>query len=222
MGGTGKLVRGFLGPNHGNPLNMRHSLLSLPMMIALLSQSTLFAQESAGGFEPYEHLKALEWLVGEWDREYESPDGQMVTEIMTFKWLYGKKFLRLAWERRFGDGPAESGEVTWLWDPVGKVIRSSALWPDGSWSRGTVEVDHERLRGSHEGIDGDGEGTSQTVVFERAGEDSFTLRILDKVVGGEPRPDRPVIEFRRQSTPVRDSGPGRSVGPPPEARGCER
>ena len=215
------LFRDLMTPNHGKPFHMRHSLLLLPMMSGLLCQYTLFARDSAGGFEPYVHLKALEWLVGEWDRKYESPDGQIVTETMTFQWLYGQKFLRLAWERRLGDGPAESGEVTWLWDPVAKVIRDSALWPDGSWSRGTVEVDQASLRGSHDGIDGDGRGTSQTVVFERAGEDSFTLRILDKVVGGEPRPDRPVIEFRRKLTAVRNLGPGHLADPPPKARGCE-
>jgi outer membrane protein assembly factor BamB len=154
------------------------------------------AQAAPG--EPSEQLEAMEWMVGDWIAETESPEGRAVTTTPSIQWLHGKRFLRAQEETRIGDQVMLFREITWYWDPMGQEVRVSGFFSNGTRIRGMVEVGSGTIRINAEGFDGNGKAMSATHRFTRTGEESMTSQLVNLVIDGEQRPDAPVVEFRRQ------------------------
>lgn len=169
-------------------------LMPLALGVALLGRGALHAQEVEGGYEPYEHLKAMEWLVGEWTREFEDGEGGARTTVMSWEWLHDKKFLGAKWRFYNGDELAFAADDTYYWDPTEGVIRYQRFNSLGGWFSGTVEPGDGVVRLDQRGVGPRGEEAAFGFVFTRLGEDVTGYQFVGD---GEPRPDPP-IEYRRK------------------------
>ena len=167
---------------------MRLSIVGLALTTCLAAFTSSVAQEAKNQNDAYEHLKELEWMVGEWTAELDD-DGQVVTLPVTCEWLHSKKFVRCKWQGiRRGEVLWEQ-EVTWYWDPVEKVVRYQSFQDSGMWGRATAEVSGGSIRGKINHVSEKGERIAFDFSLKRTGPDSFTWW-EDEGPG--------VVEFRRK------------------------
>ena len=89
----------------------------------------------AASVKPYERLKELEWMVGEWIDESED-----VQVSSTVRWGQGKAYLVRDYSVQIKGEPATSGLMIIAWDPQTQQICSWIFNADGSrgessWTR---------------------------------------------------------------------------------------
>jgi uncharacterized protein (TIGR02246 family) len=152
----------------------------------------------ADSVTPYERLKELEWMVGEWVDESED-----VQVRSTVRWGQGKAYLVRDYSVHLKGEPATSGLMIIAWDPQTEQIKSWIFNADGgrgegSWTRAT---DNQWVVKAH-GSTGDGRPTSATQVISLVNKDAIRTSSTDRIVGGEIAPDvEDVIMVRKPPPP---------------------
>ena len=158
---------------------------------------------SARGAEPspaYEHLKPLEWQIGEWITEYQSAadsgpikKGDTVTVHFSLRWLPGRSFMvNNSFSEVDGKRIATGLEII-SWDYEKSIISHSYY---GTWGKGhgvwTKVGDTAQLEWTIQGQYGTFKGTSHAT----KGDDSWEWQIIEQTHDGEKMPDMPVATFR--------------------------
>lgn len=164
--------------------------------LALLLLPSARAQDV--GYDASEHLKPLEWMVGEWTGEYPVPAGPTMMATRTARWVHDRNFLYV--EIAFRGGAEESTtHAVYRWDPVERTIRLWVLGSGGTWNQGVVEAEEgmNRVRITA-GITAEGKPITATGTFRRTGADAMTIQWTEVSIDGEPRPDGPECTLRRQ------------------------
>ena len=87
-----------------------------------------------------EHLKSLEWLVGQWN---DSDDEATIHS--TYRWSANRAFLIHAFSVQMGDAIQMRGMQVIAWDPAEKRIRSWAFDSDGGFAEGAWQQDGNRF-----------------------------------------------------------------------------
>jgi uncharacterized protein (TIGR02246 family) len=128
----------------------------------------------------YEHLKELEWLVGEWVEE--SEDAVVLTSVT---WADNKNFLLRSFDVRVKGKPALSGTQRIGWDPLTRQIKSwvfdsSGGYGEGLWMRGG---NHWVIKAS--GVRPDGRVATATQVLTYVNKDSMRWKSIDRTLGVE-------------------------------------
>ena len=134
----------------------------------------------AGTVTPFERLKELEWMVGEWVDE--SEDAQVTS---TVRWGQGKGYLVRDYSVQVKGEPATSGLMIIAWDLQTEQIKSWIFNADGgrgegSWTRAS---DNQWVVKAH-GSTGDGRPTSATQVISLVNKDALKTSSIDRIVGG--------------------------------------
>lgn len=152
----------------------------------------------------YEHLKPLEWLIGEWCGEFNMPydlkplkEGDHVQYCATFRWVLNKSFIVVDGSMlKDGLRVPDSHEIIG-WDSGKKKITHS-IWGDygigiGEWSdAGTAP----RLRWTT----GENENrTEATACFEQKDADTYTWQTKEIALGGKKMADWPLVTFHRKT-----------------------
>lgn len=152
----------------------------------------------------YEHLKPLEWLIGEWCGEFNMPydlkplkEGDHVQYCATFRWVLNKSFIVVDGSMlKDGLRVPDSHEIIG-WDSGKKKITHS-IWGDygigiGEWSdAGTAP----RLRWTT----GENENrTEATACFEKKDADTYTWQTKEIALGGKKMADWPLVTFHRKT-----------------------
>jgi len=135
----------------------------------------------AASVTPYERLKELEWMVGDWVDE--TDDAQVSS---TVQWGQGKGYLVRNYSAQIKGGPATSGLMIIAWDPQSEQIKSWIFNADGSrgegaWTRG---ADNQWVVKAH-GSTGDGQPNSATQIISLINKDAVKTSSVDRIVGGE-------------------------------------
>ena len=162
----------------------------------------------ADSVTPYERLKELEWMVGDWVDESED-----VQVSSTVRWGQGKAYLVRDYSVQIKGEPATSGLMIIAWDPQTEQIKSWIFNADGSrgeasWTRAT---DNQWVVKAH-GSTGDGLPTSATQVISLVNKDAVKTSSIDRIVGGEIARDiEDIIMVRKPPAP------GSAVTPPKPA-----
>jgi uncharacterized protein (TIGR02246 family) len=130
---------------------------------------------------PYERLKELEWMVGEWIDE---SDEVQVTS--TVRWGQGKAYLVRDYSVEVKGEPSTSGVMIIAWDPQTQQIRSWIFNADGSrgessWTRAT---DNQWVVKAHGSTD-EGRPTSATQVISLINKDAIRTSSMDRIIGDE-------------------------------------
>jgi hypothetical protein len=136
--------------------------------------------EAVPGLSAHEHLKELEWLVGEWIDE--NDEGEVHT---TCRWSDHESFLIRAFEVRVRGRASMSGTQRIGWDPRLKQFRSWVFDSDGGFSEGVWSRDGDRWVIKTHGVLKDGRTVSATNTVTRIGRDQLKWTSVDRTV----RPD---------------------------------
>ncbi|WZP00586.1 nuclear transport factor 2 family protein [Isosphaeraceae bacterium EP7] len=158
----------------------------------------------ADSLTPYERLKELEWMIGEWVDE--SDEVQVST---TVRWGQGKAYLIRDYNVQVKGKPSTSGLMVIAWDPQTHRIRSWIFNADGSrggasWTRAT---DNQWVVKAH-GSTADGQSTSATQVISLVNKDAMRTSSTDRIIGDEIAGDLDEIIMVRKPLP-----PGATAAP---------
>lgn len=162
---------------------------------------------------PYDHLKELEWMVGEWVAE----GGENLAQT-TCAWADNKCYLVRDFTIRVSGLPAMTGTQRIGWDPLRKQIRSWLFDSQGGFAEGFWSRDGDRWVVKLNGVSRDGRAVTGTQIVTSLGRDASLWTMVDRTRGDEAAAD--IDEFRLVRRPP---GPGRNADrPAPKAGGGSR
>jgi uncharacterized protein (TIGR02246 family) len=167
-----------------------------------------------GSLKPYERLKELEWMVGDWVDE--SEDAQVTSSI---RWGQDKAYLVRDYNVQIKGQPATSGLMIITWDPQTAQIKSWIFNADGSRGEGswTRSADNQWVVKAH-GSTGDGRATSATQVISLVNKDAIKTSSIDRVIGEEIARDiEDIIMVRKPQAPGTTPSPAKPTTPAPAA-----
>ncbi|HEV3261256.1 MAG TPA: SgcJ/EcaC family oxidoreductase [Gemmataceae bacterium] len=141
----------------------------------------------------YEHLRGLEWVVGEWADAGET--GQ--TAHLSFTWSDNQNFLVNTFATTFKDITLASG-TQWIgWDPNAKHLRSWTFDAHGGFGEATWARDGDNWVIKAHSVLRDGKKVTETNTVTRVDADTLTWTSRDRTVDGKRRPDIKAIKMKR-------------------------
>ncbi len=141
-------------------------------------------------------LEELSWMLGDWVDE--SPDAITRTSC---HWDESGNYLLHEFVLEISGARSSNGTMRIGWDPLTGQLRSWTFDADSGYSSGLwSQIDDEWTLKS-QGVNGEGQATSATVVFRYVDEDTMTWRAYDRFVGGETVPDVPELVIKRLAPP---------------------
>lgn len=140
----------------------------------------------------YPQLKALEWLVGEWQ------DASGKIDVHTAcRWDRNKSFLVMEYEvKRPGVEPIQVSQRVG-WDGHNGTIRSWVFDSQGGFGEGYWQRQGNRWVVAKSGILPDGGTGGATNVYEFVDENTFIWRARDREVDGQPLADTEIKFVRK-------------------------
>lgn len=132
----------------------------------------------------YEHLKALDWMIGSWIDKDEQATIQTDCE-----WTKNKNFITRSFAMVVRDQVNMAGMQIIGWDPVAKQIRSWVFDSDGGFSEGkwALKGDHWTIQNT--GTLPDGSKSSAVNIVKRIDDNSFTWRSVQRSINADILPD---------------------------------
>jgi uncharacterized protein (TIGR02246 family) len=142
----------------------------------------------------YAQLKALEWLVGEWQ------DASGKIDVHTVcRWDRNKSFLVMEYEvKHQGAEPIQVSQRIG-WDGHNGMVRSWVFDSQGGFGEGYWQRQGNRWVVSKAGVLPDGGTGGATNVYEFVDQDQFIWRALDRDVDGHPLADAEIKFIRKTS-----------------------
>ncbi len=141
----------------------------------------------------YEHLKELEWAIGDWVDEGEN--GQVAR--VSFEWSESQNFILGTFAANFKNIEVGGGTQTIGWDPIKKQIRSWTFDEDGGFGEATWTRDGDRWVIKSELVLPDGKKVAATHIVTHVDADAITWQSKDRTVDGKPIPDVKEIKMKR-------------------------
>lgn len=137
---------------------------------------------------PHEHLRPLEFLIGEWIDE--SPDATVRTST---RWSEDGNFILSKFHMEIAGVRTLDGTQRIGWDPVAKQIRSWVFDSEGGFVEGQwTRIDDQWLV-KNNGVRPDGEVGSMTNVYTKLDGKTIRWSSTQRVIGGELQPDVSVV-----------------------------
>lgn len=147
---------------------------------------------------PYEYLRDLEWLVGDWVDE--GPDSVIET---TYRWTDNKAFLLQQFTIRVQGKKVLNGSQRIGWDPLGKHIRGWVFDSDGGYGESIWANVDDAWVIKAKGVTSDGNVFTATNQITRTGADRMAYQSIDRIVGDERMPSLAVTVVRKAPPPKR-------------------
>jgi uncharacterized protein (TIGR02246 family) len=133
---------------------------------------------------PHEHLKELEWLVGDWVEETE--DAVVLTSVA---WADRQNFLLRSFDVRVKGQPALTGTQRIGWDPLAKQIKSWVFDSTGGYGEGLWMRSGDQWVIKATGVRPSGQTTTATQVLTFVHKDTLRWKSIDRTLGSEIAPD---------------------------------
>jgi len=127
---------------------------------------------------PHDHLKELEWLVGDWINE--SQDAVVNTSC---KWSVDGNFLIREFTMKTQGQPVLSGTQRIGWDAVKRQFKTWIFDSEGGFGEGYFTRDGDRWLIKVEGVRQDGKPASATNIVTRLGKDRMSWQSVDRTLG---------------------------------------
>ncbi len=146
----------------------------------------------------YDHLKELEWMVGDWVDE--SGNAKVHSSI---RWAVNESFLIRTYRVEVQGEAAMDGTMFIGWDPQTGQIKSWVFDSEGGHGEGlwTRVADNRWVVKAH-GVTRDGRPNSATQIHTIISKDSVNTSSIDRIIGGEIAPDVPdVLMVRKPPAP---------------------
>ena len=141
----------------------------------------------------YQHLKALEWLVGQW-----IDAGEGISIEVDCKWTENQNYLSRTYSVSSEQGVESSGLQIIGWDPNQKLIRSWLFDSDGGFISGTWTQRDDRWVVQSVATLADGGSGSFTSIFRPTDDGNYTWQKINRVVEGQILPSVDEIIVQRK------------------------
>jgi uncharacterized protein (TIGR02246 family) len=141
----------------------------------------------------YEHLRGLEWAVGDWAGEAE----QGGVERLSVAWADNQNFLNATFSTTIKN--ISVGKATqWIgWDPVATRVRSWIFDTTGGFGDGSWTQDGGRWVVKTSSVLQDGKKAAATYVLTPVDADTITLQARDRSEDGNRLPDMKEVKLKR-------------------------
>ena len=141
----------------------------------------------------YEHLRGLEWAIGEWVDEAEGPE----VDHATFEWSPENNFLISTQDVTVKD-TLVTRSTEWIgWDPATSQVRSWSFVADGSIGEAVWSNEGDQWIIKTNAILPNGKRLKATNVVTRNDPDTITWQSKDRTLDGQPLPDVKEIKMKR-------------------------
>jgi uncharacterized protein (TIGR02246 family) len=172
--------RSQLAPSEGAPeaATSRHSAIIVKHEGRWLVASLRELADPATG--PHEHLKELEWMVGDWVEETE--DAVVHTNV---SWVDRKNFLLRTFDVRVKGKPDVTGTQRIGWDPLTKQIKSWVFDDQGGHGEGLWMRSGDQWVIKATGVRPDGRTATATQVITYVNKDTLRWKSIDRTHGDE-------------------------------------
>lgn len=143
----------------------------------------------------YDHLKRLEWMIGDWEEAATATEG--VSVHATCEWTKNKNFIIRRFSAEVKGRLSAAGTQVIGWDPRANRIRSWVFDSKGDFAEGLWQRDGNRWIIDTAGVLQDGSEVSSTNVVTYIDDDTFTLGSGNRVRDGRAEPDIGPVEIKR-------------------------
>jgi uncharacterized protein (TIGR02246 family) len=157
-------------------------------LIDRVTEDEVVAKESH-----YDHLKDLEWLVGNWIDQ----DEDIAIEVEC-KWTENQNYLSRTYRVATGEGIESSGLQIIGWDAKNKQIRSWLFDSNGGFIDGTWTQRDNRWVVQSVATLADGSSGSFTSVFRPLEDGRYAWRKINRVLDGRILPNVDEVVVQRQ------------------------
>jgi uncharacterized protein (TIGR02246 family) len=164
----------------------------------------------ADDVQPYERLKELEWMVGDWSDESENASIQS-----NVRWGEGKAYLVRTYTAQVADEKPSSGMMVIGWDPLTGQITSWVFNSDGGHGTGRwARSGDNQWVVKADGTTRDGSPNSVTQIITLVNKDAVKTSSIDRIIAGEIAPDiEDVIMVRKAPAPGAAPAPAPAPAP---------
>jgi uncharacterized protein (TIGR02246 family) len=139
----------------------------------------------AEDISPYDRLKELEWMVGEWVDE--SENNKIAADV---RWADGQSYLIRDYSVQIQGEVAASGTMFIGWDPQSGQIKSWVFDSTGGHGEGLwTRTGEKEWVVKAQGVLRDGRPTSATQIHTILNKDSVKTSSIDRIIGGTVAPD---------------------------------
>jgi uncharacterized protein (TIGR02246 family) len=141
----------------------------------------------------HEHLRGLEWAVGEWSAE----NDKGAAEHLSLSWTDNQNFIvgTFTTSRK---GVSVGHATHWIgWDPQAKRIRSWIFDASGGFGEGAWTRDGDKWVVKTKSVHQDGKNAAATFRIERVDADTLLLQATDRTVDGKAVPDTKEFKLKR-------------------------
>jgi uncharacterized protein (TIGR02246 family) len=141
----------------------------------------------------YEHLRGLEWAIGEWVDEGDGPE----IDHVSFEWSPDGNFLISIQDVTVKD-TSVSRATEWIgWDPAASQVHSWSFVADGSIGENTWSNEGDQWIIKTNAILPNGKKLAATNIITRNGPDAITWQSKDRTLDGKALPDVTEIKMKR-------------------------
>ena len=149
--------------------------------------------------KPYERLKELEWMVGDWVDESENNKSES-----SVRWADNQSYLVRTYAIEVQGEKPSTGTMFIGWDPQSGQIKSWLFNSEGGHGEGLWSRTNEKewvIKA--QGVLRDGRPTSATQIHTMINKDSVKVSSIDRIIGGVVAPDIvDVIMVRKPPAPA--------------------
>jgi uncharacterized protein (TIGR02246 family) len=141
----------------------------------------------------YEHLKGLDWLIGEWVDDVAKGEAARIS----FEWTDNQNFVISHFTTTI-KGVAIGGGTVWIgWDPNAKSVRSWMFEANGGFGQGTWTKDGAKWTSKSTGTLQDGKKATSTNIVTRIDDDTLTWEVKERTLDDKPVPDIKPVKMKR-------------------------
>lgn len=152
----------------------------------------------------YEHLKDLEWLIGDWIDADEN--AQVET---TFRWARDNSFITGSFTVNIDGRLDLQGTQVIGWDPVNKKIKSWVFDSQGGFGEGTWARQGDQWRVKLSSVLPSGEKASALNIYTHVDDNTFTFQSTGREAGGVPLPNIDEVAVVRKQPARQSAGKGK-------------
>ncbi len=150
----------------------------------------------------YEHLKELQWMIGDWVDVSTSED---VSVQSSCDWTVNKSFIVRKFTVEVKGRISAAGTQLIGWDPRQSRIRSWLFDSKGDFAEGVWTRQRNRWVVTTSGVLQDGSEVSSTNIITHVDDNTFTFQSVNRTINGQQQPDIEEIGIRR--APLQSGGP---------------
>jgi uncharacterized protein (TIGR02246 family) len=140
----------------------------------------------------YEHLKQLEWLIGDYVDSSDEGDVQVLS-----RWSKNQNFIVRTFKATIPPGDEFEGTQIVGWDPGQKLIRSWTFDSDGGFSDGTWKNIKDQWYINSKSVLPDGKIASVTNIVKKISDTSYSWSTKGLTIDGELQPDISEITLKK-------------------------